>query len=74
MAYPNLVTMVASMKSDGVANFATAIVFIVVDTIAVLLRLLSKRKNKRTFGSDDYWMLVALAFFYVWAGLVIYCP
>lgn len=62
-----------SMKPDGVDNFVTAIVSIVADTVAVLLRVLAKRKTKRFPGSDDYWMIVSLLFFYGWAGLILYC-
>jgi hypothetical protein len=65
--------MSRSMKPDGIDNFVTAILFIVVDTLAVILRVLAKLKTKRRLSSDDYWMFAALVFYYGWAGLIIYC-
>jgi hypothetical protein len=65
--------MTVSLQPDGVANLVTVIVFVALDTGAVLLRLLAKRRNKRPLGNDDYWMLVALVFMYGWTGLIIYC-
>ena len=65
--------MPASMAPDGASNFISAILFIVLDSLAVLLRFISKYKTKRGFGADDYWMLVALIWSYAWAALVIYC-
>lgn len=64
------------LDSGGVANVTTAVVFVVLDTIAVSLRLLSKSKTKHYFAADDWWILVALVFFYAWAGQIIYgqCP
>lgn len=61
------------LRSDGVANVATAIVFVVVDSLAVVLRILSKSKTKHYLRSDDWWILGALAFFIAWAGQIIYC-
>ncbi|KAL8983102.1 MAG: hypothetical protein Q9205_002565 [Flavoplaca limonia] len=60
------------LDSGGVANVATAIVFVVLDTLAVFLRILSKSKTKYYFSSDDQWILAALAFFYAWVGQIIY--
>jgi len=65
--------MRVSTQQDGVENYAAALLFIVADTVAVVLRAIAKWKTKRSVGSDDIWMLIALAFFYVWAGLIIYC-
>jgi hypothetical protein len=62
-----------SLKPDGIANLVTVVVFVILDTIAVGLRLLAKKRNKRRLGSDDYWMLVALVFMYGWTALIIYC-
>ncbi|KAI1576108.1 hypothetical protein PtrEW4_002296 [Pyrenophora tritici-repentis] len=60
------------MAPDGAANLVSAILFIVLDSLAVLLRFISKYKTKRGFAADDYWMLVALIWTYAWAALVIY--
>jgi hypothetical protein len=65
--------MAVSIKPDGIANLVTVVVFVILDTIAVGLRLLAKKRNKRRLGSDDYWMLVALVFMYGWTALIIYC-
>ena len=65
--------MMVHLQSNGVANLATAIVFIFLDTFAVILRLISKTKTKHRFRSDDWWILVALAFFFGWAAQIIYC-
>lgn len=65
--------MPVSMAPDGAANLVSAILFIVLDSLAVLLRFISKYKTKRGFAADDYWMLVALIWTYAWAALVIYC-
>ena len=61
------------LQSDGSANVVTAIVFVVIDTFAVILRLISKRKTKHYFSSDDQWILCALILFFGWAGQIIYC-
>lgn len=60
-------------QPDGVSNFVTAILFVVIDSFAVLLRIISKGKTKYRFSSDDWWILCALLFFYGWAGLILYC-
>lgn len=60
------------LQPDGVSNLAAAITFVVVDSLAVVLRIISKGKTKYRFSSDDWWILCALLFFYCWAGLVLY--
>lgn len=60
------------LDSGGVANVATAIVFVVTDSLAVFLRLLSKSKTKHYFSSDDWWILGALLFFFAWVGQILY--
>lgn len=61
------------LLADGLSNVVVAIVFAVLDTIAVILRIVAKRKTKYQIGSDDAWILCALALFYAWAAIVIYC-
>lgn len=61
------------LLEDGVSNVVVAIVFAVLDTIAVILRIIAKRKTKLRFGWDDAWILCALVLFYVWAAIVIHC-
>ncbi len=60
------------LDAGGVANVAVAIVFVVVDSLAVFLRMLAKSKTKYYFSSDDYWILAALFFFFAWAGPILY--
>ncbi|KAL8723797.1 MAG: hypothetical protein Q9181_007189 [Wetmoreana brouardii] len=64
----------AKLQPDGVSNTAVAVVFMVVDTLAVMLRLVAKRRTKHRFGSDDSGIVFALVLFFVWAGLVIHVP
>lgn len=58
--------------SGGVVNVAAAIVFIIIDSLAVFLRLLLKSKTKHYFSSDDWWILSALLFFFAWVGRILY--
>lgn len=59
------------MLSDGVYHVVVASFFILIDTLALVLRAVAKRRTKFRFGSDDGWILFALLLFYVWAGLVV---
>lgn len=65
--------MAGFIKPDGITILVTIIAFAILDTLAVVLRLLSKSKTTYRFGSDDYWMLAALLIFYARAGINIYC-
>ena len=56
---------------DGGKLVYTAIAFVVLDTIAVVLRLLSKQQTKRRFGEDDGWILAALITFFAWSAVII---
>lgn len=60
------------LDAGGVANVAVAIGFVVVDSLAVLLRMSAKSKTKYYFSSDDYWILAALLCFFAWAGQILY--
>ena len=61
------------IQPDGRANIATIVAFIVLDSLAVILRIISKGKTKNRYSSDDWWILCALLFFFGWAGLKLYC-
>lgn len=63
----------AKLLSDGLSNTVVAIVFMAIDTVAVILRILSKQRTQHRFGPDDAWIFFALASFFVWSGLVIHC-
>ena len=73
MRTPRTTAAVVELHPDGAANLAMAIVFMVLDTLAVVLRIISKGKTKYRFSSDDWWILCALLFFYCWAGLILFC-
>lgn len=62
------------LDAGGVANVAAAIVFVVVvvDSLAVFLRMLAKSRTKYYFSNDDYWILAALLCFFAWAGPILY--
>ena len=61
------------LRHDAVVNVTTIVVFIFLDSLAVILRIISKGKTKNGFSSDDWWILCALLFFLGWAGLKLYC-
>lgn len=57
---------------DGAVNLYTALAFLIADTIAIALRIISKGKTKNGLQSDDWWTFAALVFFSVYAVIVIY--
>ena len=59
------------LKKDGKQLLATAIVFLILDAVAVVLRLVAKSKTKYRFGFDDLYLLFTFVVFAAWAGLVI---
>ena len=61
------------LRHDAIANVTTIVLFIFLDSLAVILRIISKGKTKNGFSSDDWWILCALLFFFGWAGLKLYC-
>ena len=60
------------LRHDAIANVTTIVLFIFLDSLAVILRIISKGKTKNGFSSDDWWILCALLFFLGWAGLKLY--
>lgn len=52
--------------------FKTAVAMAVLATIAVFLRLLAKRCTKTGLKADDVWILLGLASFWVYVGLIIW--
>ncbi len=56
----------------GRDTFNASIILIVLDTIAVLLRLLTRRFSKISYAADDYWALVAVLFAYAELGISIW--
>ena len=63
--------MMVKLEKDGKQLVSTAIVFLVLDAIAVVLRLLAKSKTKHKFAFDDLFMLLTLVVFAAFAGVVM---
>lgn len=61
-----------SLNSGGRDAFWSAIIFAVIASIAVGLRLLSKRYTKAAYGADDWWILASLVLFYAWVAVIIW--
>lgn len=61
------------LPPDGRASFTTIVVFIILDSFAVILRIISKGKTKNRYSQDDWWILCALLLFFGWAGVRLYC-
>ena len=59
------------LEKDGKQLLYTSIVFLILDVIAVILRLVAKSRTKYRFAFDDAWILFTLVVFAAWAGLVI---
>ena len=59
------------LGKDGKQVLFTAIAYLILDTIAVILRLIAKSRTKRRFASDDLYVILAFIAYAVWAGLVI---
>ena len=59
------------LEKDGKQLLVTSIVFLVLDTVAVVLRLVAKSRTKFRFAYDDLWIIVTVVVFAAWAGLVI---
>lgn len=51
--------------------FITVVAMAVLATIAVLLRLLAKRWTKTGLKADDIWILLGLASFWAYVGVVV---
>lgn len=59
------------LGKDGKQLLFTSIVFLILDVIAVVLRLIAKSRTKSRFALDDLWIILTLFVFAAWAGLVI---
>ena len=59
------------LENDGKHLLIAAITYLVLDAIAVVLRLVAKSRTKRGFALDDLYIIFAFAAFVAWAGLVI---
>ena len=59
------------LEQDGKQLLSTAIVFLIVDAIAVVLRLVAKSKTKYRFAFDDLCMVSTFIIYTAWAGIII---
>ena len=59
------------LEKDGKQLLSTAIVFLIVDAIAVVLRLVAKSKTKYRFAFDDLCMVFTFIVYTAWAGIII---
>ena len=71
--FPPTKAKMAKLLPGAVSNIVVITVFIILDALAVILRLIAKRRTKHRFGYDDSWIIFALFLFFIWAGLVIHC-
>jgi len=60
------------LNADGAHIFFTGIHFGILATIAVLLRLLTRRFIKARYGWDDWWIIFTLVVFYAYLGVMIW--
>lgn len=60
------------IQPDGAINLYTALAFVIADTIALGLRIVSKYTTKKGLRNDDWWICAGLLFFYTWCGLIMY--
>lgn len=59
------------LRNDGEQLLIAAIAYLILDAVAVVLRLVAKSRTKRRFALDDLYIALAFAAFVAWAGLVI---
>lgn len=56
--------------SSGYSTFQSATVMVILATMAVIIRLVSKTFTKARFSLDDYWIVLTLAAFWTYLGLL----
>lgn len=59
------------LEEDGKQLLCTSIVFMIITTIAVALRLIAKQKTKSPFARDDFFTIFALIDFAAWNAVII---
>ena len=62
----------STVASENRLTTVFGVVFGVLALVTVVLRLLSKRCVKAGYSADDWWILAALAFYYVVVGLLLW--
>lgn len=61
-----------NISSSGQTIIHLCIFFAVIDSVAVLLRLLAKKSTKAAFAADDAWAVASVCCFYVFVGMIIW--
>ncbi|MCJ1263338.1 hypothetical protein MMC22_003208 [Lobaria immixta] len=61
-----------NISSSGRTIIHLCIFLAVIDTVAVLLRLLAKKSIKAAFAADDAWVVASVCCFYVFVGVIIW--
>lgn len=61
-----------NISSSGHTIINLCISFAVIDSVAVILRLLAKRSTKVGFAADDAWVVASVSCFYVFVGTIIW--
>ena len=59
------------LEKDGKQLLSTAIVFLILDAIAVVLRLFAKSKTKHRFAFDDLCIVFTFVVYTAWSGIII---
>lgn len=59
---------IQKIVSMGSSIFESATVMVLLATIAVIIRFVSKTLTKAGFSSDDYWIFLSLAAFWTYFG------
>lgn len=54
----------------GYTTFESATVMVILATLAVIIRFISKSLTILRFSSDDYWIFLSLAAFWTYFGLI----
>lgn len=61
-----------NISSSGRTIIHLCIFLAVIDTVAVLLRVLAKKSTKAAFAADDAWVVASVCCFYVFVGMIIW--
>ena len=60
------------LNDDGRGSLATAVVFLFLANLAVMLRVFTRREQKIERGWDDWSIFVAVFFFHIYIGLALW--
>lgn len=68
---PLSLVIMTRLAHDGKQIVATCIVFVILDTAAVALRILAKSQTKARFAADDAWIVAALLVYSAFIGVLV---